>query len=158
MPETAENVAQEFGVTRVDQDRFAARSQRRAAAAQASGRFDAEIVAVAVPQAKVEPLLVSIDEHPRATSVEALSKLKPIVRAAGTVMAGNASGVNDGAAAVIVASGDAVRRYGLTPRARVLGVAVAGVAPRIMGIGPAPAAEKLLRWLGIGIGDIDPSS
>ena len=155
MPETAENVAQEFGVTRVDQDRFAAESQRRAAAAQASGRFDAEIVAVAVPQAKGEPLMVSIDEHPRATSVEALSKLRPIVRADGTVTAGNASGVNDGAAAVIVASGDAVRRYGLTPRARMLGVAVAGVAPRIMGIGPAPAAEKLLRRLGIGIGDID---
>ena len=155
MPETGENVAQEFNVSREDQDRFAAESQRRALQAQASGRFDAEIVPVSVPQKKGDPVLVSRDEHPRETSVETLAKLKPIVRADGTVTAGNASGVNDGAAAIIVASEAAVKKYGLTPRARVLGGAVAGVPPRIMGIGPAPASEKLLGRLGLGIGDID---
>jgi 3-oxoadipyl-CoA thiolase len=155
MPETAENVAEDFQVTRAHQDKFAAESQRRAAAAQASGRFDAEIVAVPVPQKKGDPFMVSRDEHPRETSVEALGKLKPIVKADGTVTAGNASGVNDGAAAVIVASEAAVKRHGLTPRARVLGGAVAGVEPRIMGIGPAPASERLMGRLGLGIGSFD---
>ena len=155
MPETAENVADDFGISRADQDKFAAESQRRAAAAQASGRFDAEIVPVSIPQRKGDPIVVSRDEHPRETSVEALAKLKPIVRPDGTVTAGNASGVNDGAAAIIVASEAAVRKYGLTPRARVLGGAVAGVPPRVMGIGPAPASEKLLARLGLSIGDID---
>lgn len=155
MPETAENVAQDFQITREDQDRFAAESQRRAAAAQASGRFDAEIVTVKIPQKKGDHQVVDRDEHPRATSIEALSKLKPIVRPDGSVTAGNASGVNDGAAAVIVASEEAAKRHGLTPRARVLGGAVAGVPPRIMGIGPAPASEKLLARLGLSIADFD---
>lgn len=155
MPETAENIAQDFSIGREDQDRFAAESQRRAAAAQASGRFDAEIVAVPIPQKKGDPITVGQDEHPRETSFEALSKLKPIVRADGTITAGNASGVNDGAAAILVASETAVRKYGLTPRARVLGGAVVGVAPRIMGIGPAPASEKLMARLGLKIADFD---
>jgi acetyl-CoA C-acetyltransferase len=155
MPETAENVAQDFQITRDDQDRFAAESQRRAAAAQASGRFDAEIAAVQVPQKKGDHVAVTRDEHPRETSVEALLKLKPVVRPNGTVTAGNASGVNDGAAAIVVASAAAVERHGLTPRARVLGTATAGVPPRIMGIGPAPASEKLLRRLGLSTGDMD---
>jgi acetyl-CoA C-acetyltransferase len=155
MPETAENVAREFGIGREDQDRFAVESQRRAAAAQASGRFDAEIVAVQIPQKKGDHLAITRDEHPRETSMEALGRLKPIVRADGTVTAGNASGVNDGAAAVIVASEAAVRRHGLTPRARVMGGAVAGVPPRIMGIGPAPASEKLLARLELAVGRMD---
>ncbi len=155
MPETAENVAADYGVSRADQDAFAARSQERAAASQASGRFAAEIVAVHVPQKKGDHLVVDRDEHPRATSVEALAKLRPIVRADGTVTAGNASGVNDGAAAIIVANEAAAARYGLTPRARVVGAAVAGVAPRVMGIGPAPATQKLLARLELAIGDID---
>ncbi|HJT38977.1 MAG TPA: 3-oxoadipyl-CoA thiolase [Sphingobium sp.] len=155
MPETAENVAGDFQISRLDQDRFAAESQRRAAAAQAAGRFDAEIVPVHVPQRKGDPVAVERDEHPRETSVETLGKLKPIVRPDGTVTAGNASGVNDGAAAIIVAGEAAIAKYGLTPRARFVGAAVAGVAPRIMGIGPAPATEKLLARLGLSIADID---
>ena len=155
MPETAENVAEEFQITREDQDRFAAESQRRAAAAQASGRFAAEIVAVEIPQKKGDHLKVDRDEHPRETSVETLARLRPIVKPDGTVTAGNASGVNDGAAALILASEDAARRYGLTPRARVLGAAVAGVPPRIMGVGPAPASEKLLARLGLKVGEMD---
>ncbi|HMG47208.1 MAG TPA: 3-oxoadipyl-CoA thiolase [Allosphingosinicella sp.] len=155
MPSTAENVAKEFQVTREDQDAFAVRSQAKAAAAQASGRFDAEIVAVEIPQRKGDPIVVDRDEHPRETSVEALAKLKPIVRPDGTVTAGNASGVNDGAAALIVATEAAAKRNGLTPRARFLGAAVAGVPPRIMGIGPAPASEKLLKRLGLTIADMD---
>jgi 3-oxoadipyl-CoA thiolase len=155
MPETAENVADEFGISREDQDRFAAESQRRAAAAQASGRFDAEIVPVTIPQKKGDALIVSRDEHPRETSAEALGKLKPIVRPNGTVTAGNASGVNDGAAVLIIASAAAVEKHGLTPRARILGGGVAGVPPRIMGIGPAPASEKLLARLGLSVADID---
>ena len=155
MPETAENVADEYHVTRADQDRFAATSQRRAAAAQASGRFDAEIVPVSILQKKGDPIIVAHDEHPRETSVEQLGRLKPIVRPDGSVTAGNASGVNDGAAAIIVASAAAVERHGLTPRARVLGCATAGVPPRIMGIGPAPASLKLLDRLGLTIGAID---
>ncbi len=155
MPETAENVAEDFQVSRADQDRFAAESQRRAAAAQASGRFAAEIVAVEVPQKKGDHLKVDRDEHPRETSVEALAKLRPIVKPDGTVTAGNASGVNDGAAALILASDEAVRRHGLTPRARVLGATVVGVPPRIMGIGPAPASQKLLARLGLKACDMD---
>ncbi len=155
MPETAENVATAFAISRADQDRFAAESQRRAAAAQASGRLGAEIVPVTIVQKKGDPLIVEQDEHPRATTAEALGKLRPIVRPDGTITAGNASGVNDGAAAIIIASAAAVERYGLTPRARVLGAAVAGVAPRIMGIGPAPASVKLLERLGLTIGAMD---
>jgi 3-oxoadipyl-CoA thiolase len=155
MPSTAENVAQDFQISRADQDAFAVRSQAKAAAAQASGRFAAEIAPVSIPQRKGDPILVDRDEHPRETSVEALGKLRPIVRADGTVTAGNASGVNDGAAALIVATEDAARRNGLTPRARFLGGAVAGVPPRIMGIGPAPASEKLLKRLGLSIADMD---
>ena len=155
MPSTAENVADEFLVSREDQDAFAQRSQERAAAAQANGRFAAEIVPVAIPQRKGDPLLVDRDEHPRLGSLEALAKLKPIVRKDGTVTAGNASGVNDGAAAMIIASEEVAARNGLTPRARILGAAVAGVPPRIMGIGPAPATRKLLARLGIALDEID---
>jgi 3-oxoadipyl-CoA thiolase len=155
MPSTAENVAQEWQVSREDQDAFAVRSQDKAAAAQESGRFAAEIVPVAIPQRKGDPVIVDRDEHPRKTSVEALAKLKPIVRPDGTVTAGNASGVNDGAAAMIVASEASAKRNGLTPRARFVGGAVAGVPPRIMGIGPAPASQKLLKRLGLSIGDMD---
>ena len=155
MPETAENVADEFGISRADQDKFAAESQRRAAAAQVSGRFASEIAPVTIAQKKGDPLVILSDEHPRETSIEALAKLRPIVREDGTVTAGNASGVNDGAAAIIVASAAAVARHKLTPRARVLGGAVVGVSPRIMGIGPAPASEKLLVRLGLSIGQID---
>jgi acetyl-CoA acetyltransferase family protein len=155
MPSTGENVAEEFQISRQDQDAFALRSQDRAAAAQANGRLAAEIVPVKIPQRKGDALIVERDEHPRATSMEALSKLKPIVRPDGTVTAGNASGVNDGAAALIIASEDGARRNGLTPRARILGAAVAGVPPRIMGIGPAPASEKLMKRLGLTIGDFD---
>ena len=155
MPSTGENVAQEFHISREDQDAFAMRSQQKAAAAQANGRLAAEIVPVEIPQRKGDPVVVDEDEHPRATSMEALAKLRPIVRPDGTVTAGNASGVNDGAAALIVASKDAAKRNGLTPRARVLGAAVAGVPPRIMGIGPAPASEKLMKSLGLKIDDFD---
>jgi 3-oxoadipyl-CoA thiolase len=155
MPETAENVADEFRISREDQDKFAVESQRRAATAQASGRFTAEIVPVSIPQKKGDAIVVDRDEHPRETSMEVLAKLKPVVRPDGTVTAGNASGVNDGAAAIIIASKAAVEKFGLTPRARILGGAVAGVPPRIMGIGPAPASKKLLERLGFSIGDID---
>ncbi len=155
MPSTAENVAEEFQVRREEQDAFAVRSQEKASRAQDNGRLAAEIVPVSIPQRKGEPLLVDRDEHPRATSVEALARLKPIVKPDGTVTAGNASGVNDGAAAMIVAGEAAAKRNGLTPRARVVGAAVAGVPPRIMGIGPAPASRKLLERLGLGIGDMD---
>src|SRR5688500_17388700 len=140
MPSTAENVAQEFQVTREDQDAFALRSQERTAAAQANGRLAAEIVRVEIPQRKGDSLVVDRDEHPRPTSLDKLASLRPIVRKDGTVTAGNASGVNDGAAAIIVASEEAARRNGLPPRARILGGAVAGVPPRIIGIGPAPAS------------------
>jgi len=155
MPSTGENVAEEFQISRADQDAFAMRSQEKAAAAQANGRLAAEIVAVQIRQRKGDPLVVDRDEHPRATTLEALGKLKPIVRPDGTVTAGNASGVNDGAAALVIASEDAAKRNGLTPRARVLGAAVAGVPPRIMGIGPAPASEKLMWRLGLKITDFD---
>ena len=155
MPETAENVADEYGISREDQDKFAHASQQRAAAALADGRFAAEIVPVTIAQRKGDPLVVDTDEHPRLTSLDALAKLKPIVRDGGTITAGNASGVNDGAAALIIASDRAIERHGLTPRARILGTAVAGVSPRIMGIGPAPASAKLLDRLGLHIDDID---
>ncbi len=155
MPSTAENVAQEWQVSREDQDAFAVRSQEKASAAQENGRFAAEIVPVTIPQRKGDPVVVDRDEHPRKTSVEALGKLKPIVRSDGTVTAGNASGVNDGAAAMIVASEEAAKRNGLTPRARIVGGGIAGVEPRIMGIGPAPASQKLLKRLGLSISDMD---
>ena len=155
MPSTAENVAQDFQVSRADQDLFAVRSQEKASRAQANGRLAAEIVPVSIPQRKGEALVVDKDEHPRETSVEALAKLRPIVRPDGTVTAGNASGVNDGGAALIVATEAAAKRNGLTLRARFLGAAVAGVPPRIMGIGPAPASEKLLKRLGLDIADMD---
>jgi 3-oxoadipyl-CoA thiolase len=155
MPSTGENVAQEFQISRDDQDAFALRSQERAAAAQANGRLAAEIVGVELPQRKGDPIVVDKDEHPRSTSMEALARLKPIVRPDGTVTAGNASGVNDGAAALIIASTEAAKRNGLTLKARVLGAAVAGVPPRIMGFGPAPASEKLMKRLGLKIGDFD---
>ncbi|MGE6741376.1 3-oxoadipyl-CoA thiolase [Allorhizobium pseudoryzae] len=150
MPETGDNVAIDFKISREDQDAFAVRSQAKAAEAQANGRLAKEIIAVTVPQRKGDPLIVNRDEHPRATSVEALAKLKPVNRMEGaTVTAGNASGVNDGAAALIIASEAAARKYGLTPIARVLGGATAGVPPRIMGIGPAPASKSLLARLGM---------
>ncbi len=155
MPSTAENVADEFGIGREDQDSFALRSQQRTTEAQQSGRLAAEIVAVEIPQRKGDPIVVDRDVHPRPTSLDALAKLKPIVRKDGTVTAGSSSGINDGAAALIVASEEAAKRNGLTPRARILGAAVAGVPPRIMGIGPAPASEKLLKRLGLKIADMD---
>jgi 3-oxoadipyl-CoA thiolase len=155
MPETAENIATEFGVSRDDQDAFAFRSQQRAAAAQESGRLAREITPVTVPARRGDSTVVDRDEHPRATSMEALAKLRPVVRADGTVTAGNASGVNDGAAALLVASDAACARYGLTPLARVVGAATVGVPPRVMGIGPVPATRKLLDRLGVALGDID---
>jgi len=155
MPETAENVAQEFGVGRADQDAFASRSQQRAAAAIASGRMAEEIVPVTIPQRKGDPVVFAQDEHPRATSLEALAKLRGIVKPDGTVTAGNASGVNDGACAVLLASEQAAQRHGLTPRARVVAGAVAGVAPRIMGFGPAPAMRKALALARLSVAEID---
>ena len=155
MPETAENVAEDFKVSRQDQDAYALRSQQRALAAQADGRLSHEIVPVTIPAKKGDPVVVAKDEHPRETSMEALAKLKPIVKEGGTVTAGNAAGVNDGAAALLVASEAAVKQYGLTPRARILGMASAGVPPRIMGFGPAPASKKLLARLGLRIDQMD---
>lgn len=155
MPETAENVATQFAISRADQDAMALRSQARAAAAQRDGFFDREIVPVTIPSRKGDPVIVSRDEHPRETSLEALAKLKPIVKPDGTVTAGNASGVNDGAAALILANEACARRFGLKARARVIGMATAGVAPRIMGIGPAPATQKLLARTGMRIESID---
>ena len=144
MPETAENVAQEFGVSRADQDAFALRSQQRAAAAIAAGKMAEEIVPVSVAQKRGDPISVTTDEHPRATSLEALAKLRGVVKPDGSVTAGNASGVNDGACAMILATEAAAKRHGLTPRARVVAAAAAGVPPRIMGFGPAPASRKVL--------------
>lgn len=155
MPETAENVAAEFGISRADQDQFALASQRKAVAAQQAGYFDAEITPVNIAQKKGEPIVVRQDEHPRDTSLEALAKLKGIVRPDGTVTAGNASGVNDGAAAVLLASEAAAMRHGLIPRARVVGMATAGVEPRIMGIGPAPATAKVLAQTGLRLEHMD---
>jgi acetyl-CoA acyltransferase len=156
MAETAEEVATEHGVSRADQDAFATRSQARAAVALRSGRFVREIVAVTIPQKKGDPLIVDTDEQPRPdTTVEALAKLKPIVRSGGTVTAGNASGVNDGSAALIVASQTAIDRYGLKPLARIVASATAGVAPRVMGIGPVPASRKALARAGLSIERMD---
>ena len=156
MPETGENVAEEFQVARNDQDAFALRSQQRAGKAIAAGFFAAEIVPVEVPGGKAGPIVVDKDEHPRPdTTPEQLAKLRSFVRTPGTLTAGNASGVNDGAAALIVASEEAARRHGLTPRARVLGMASAAVPPRIMGIGPVPSTRKLMERLGLRIGDFD---
>jgi 3-oxoadipyl-CoA thiolase len=156
MGETGENVATDYQVARQDQDALALRSQQRAAKAMASGYFAEEIVAVEVPAGKAGPIVVDRDEHPRPqTTMEQLAKLRPAFRTPGTVTAGNASGVNDGAAAMIVASADAVERHGLKPRARVLGMAAAGVPPRVMGIGPVPSTRKLMERLGLKIGDFD---
>ena len=155
MPETAENVAEEFSISRADQDAFALRSQQKAAAAQANGRLAQEIVPVEIAQRKGDPKVVDRDEHPRDTTLEVLAGLKAPFRKGGTVTAGNASGVNDGAAALIVASEAAARKHGLTPIARILGGASAGVAPRIMGFGPAPASRKLMARLGLTPADFD---
>ncbi|GAA4017761.1 3-oxoadipyl-CoA thiolase [Actimicrobium antarcticum] len=155
MPETAENVAQDYAISRADQDAFALRSQQKAMRAQRDGIFAQEIVGVQVEQQKGQSALVEQDEYPRDTTLEALSTLKAIVRPDGTITAGNASGVNDGACALLLANADSVRRFGLTPRARVLGMASAGVAPRIMGVGPAPATRKLLARLGMSIAQFD---
>ncbi|MBZ0225266.1 MAG: 3-oxoadipyl-CoA thiolase [Comamonas sp.] len=155
MPETAENVAQEFHIEREAQDRLALRSQQNAAAAQKAGHLAREIVPVTIVQKKGEPIVVSHDEHPRETSLEALARLKGVVRADGTVTAGNASGVNDGACAMLLADEASAARHGLTPRARVVGMAVAGVAPRIMGFGPTPATLKVLAQTGITLEQLD---
>ncbi len=155
MPETAENVAAEFKVSRGDQDAFALRSQQRTAAAVAAGRLAEEIVPVTIPQKRGDPVVVSRDEHPRETTLEALARLKGIVRPDGTVTAGNASGVNDGACAILLASAEAAKKYGLTPEAQVLATATAGVAPRIMGFGPAPAMRKVLAKAGLTLADVD---
>ncbi len=155
MPETAENVATDYGIEREAQDRMALASQKNALAAQKAGHFAREIVGVSIPQKKGDALLVDADEHPRDTSLEALSKLKGVVRPDGSVTAGNASGVNDGACAVLLADEASAARYQLTPRARVVGMATAGVAPRIMGIGPAPATQKVLAQTGLTLVDMD---
>ncbi len=156
MAETAENIADEFGISRDDQDQLALRSQHRAEAAIGAGRFDDEIVAVTVPQRKGEPLIIDTDEHPRSGStIEGLAKLRPIVRADGTITAGNASGINDGACAMLLASKSAAKSHGLEPLARVVAWATAGVEPRIMGIGPAPASEKALALAGLAIDQMD---
>ncbi|MEM5426167.1 3-oxoadipyl-CoA thiolase [Paraburkholderia ferrariae] len=155
MPETAENVAEEFGINRADQDAFALRSQQKAARAQKDGTLAQEIVAVEIAQKKGDPVRVTLDEHPRETSLESLGKLKGVVKPDGTVTAGNASGVNDGACALLLANEEAAKQFGLRRRARVLGMATAGVAPRIMGIGPAPATQKLLKQLGMTLDQFD---
>ncbi|MYN16424.1 3-oxoadipyl-CoA thiolase [Rugamonas sp. FT107W] len=159
MPETAENVAQDYGISRADQDAFALASQNKTAIAIAEGIFEREIVPVALPQSRRaagdEPLLFKQDEHPRATTIEALAKLKGVVRPEGSVTAGNASGINDGACALLIASGDAAGRHGLEPLARIVGMATAGVAPRVMGMGPVPAVQKLLRQTGLTLEQMD---
>jgi acetyl-CoA acyltransferase len=155
MPETAENVATDYQISREDQDAFAVASQNKAAAAQQNGTLAEEITPVVIPQKKGDPITVSQDEHPRATSIEILARLKGVVRPDGTVTAGNASGVNDGACAMILANEETARRFGLTPRARIVGMATAGVAPRVMGIGPGPASQKLLQQLGMTIDQMD---
>ena len=155
MPETAENVATDFGISRADQDLMALASQSKALAAQQAGVFDSEICPVTIPQKKGDPIIVNRDEHPRATTLETLAKLKPVVRPDGTVTAGNASGVNDGAVALLLADEASAARHGLTPRARVVAMATAGVAPRIMGIGPAPATLKVLAMTGLTMADFD---
>jgi acetyl-CoA acyltransferase len=156
MPETAENVAEDFEVSREDQDAFALRTQQRWAKAHTAGFFADELIPVSIPQKKGDPKVFDTDEHPRPdTTLEALTKLKPVVKAGGTVTAGNASGVNDGACALLLASAEAVKRFGLTPRARVVGTAAAGVAPRIMGFAPAPATRKVLAKTGLALSAMD---
>ncbi len=155
MPETAENVANDFNVSRVDQDAFALASQNKAAAAIAAGVFAREIVPVTIPQKKGDPVVFAQDEHPRATTIEALAKLKGVVRTDGSVTAGNASGINDGACALLIASAEAAQQHGLTPLARIVGMATAGVAPRVMGVGPVPAVRKLLRQTGLTLEQMD---
>jgi acetyl-CoA acyltransferase len=155
MPETAENVAVDYQVSRADQDAFALASQNKTAAAIAEGVFVGEIVPVSIPQKKGDPVVFAQDEHPRATTIEALAKLKGVVRADGSVTAGNASGINDGACALLIASEEAVRQHGLKPLARIVGMATAGVAPRVMGIGPVPAVQKLLRQTGLTLEQMD---
>ena len=156
MPQTAENVAEQFNISRADQDTFALTSQQRTATAQAQGFFKQEIIPVNIPQRKGDPIVVDTDEHPRAsTTLAALAKLKPVVAADGTVTAGNASGINDGAAAVLIASDQAIEKYGLTPRAKIIGATTVGIEPRIMGFGPAPAIQKLLKQTGLTLDQMD---
>ena len=156
MPQTAENVAEQFNINRADQDQFALSSQQRTADAQARGFFEQEIIPVSIPQRKGEPVVIAHDEHPRATTLEeALTKLKPVVKADGTVTAGNASGINDGAAALLIASDDAIAQYGLKARAKIIGATTVGVEPRIMGFGPAPAIKKLLAQTGLTLEQMD---
>jgi 3-oxoadipyl-CoA thiolase len=155
MIQTAENIAVDFNISREDQDLFALRSQEKAHQAQANGLLAAEIVPVTIPQRKGDPVVVDTDEHPRNTSLEKLAKLKPIVHPEGTVTAGNASGVNDGAAALIIASAEAVKKYNLTPRVKIRGMTAAGVEPRIMGMGPVPATQKLLKRLNLSLDDME---
>lgn len=155
MPETAENLADLFSISRQDQDQFSLWSQQKANAAQADGRLAEEIIPLTIPQRKGDPVIVARDEHPRCTTLEKLSQLKPIVRPDGTITAGNASGINDGAAALLIASETAITKYGLTPIARVAGSASAGIAPKIMGVGPVPATRKLLQRLGLSLGEMD---
>mgnify|MGYP000299454337 CR=1 FL=1 len=155
MPQTAENVAAQFNIHRADQDQFALTSQQRTADAQARGFFEQEIIPVSIPQRKGEPVVIAQDEHPRATTLEVLTKLKPVVKADGTVTAGNASGINDGAAALLIASDDAIAQYGLKARAKIIGATTVGVEPRIMGFGPAPAIKKLLAQTGLTLEQMD---
>ena len=155
MPETAENVATDFKINREDQDRMALASQTKAVSAQKAGYFDSEICSVTIPQKKGDAVVVNVDEHPRATSMESLAKLKPVVRPDGTITAGNASGVNDGACALILANEQTAAKQGLTPKARIVGMATAGVPPRIMGIGPAPATQKVLALTGLTLAQMD---
>ena len=155
MPQTAENVATQFNINRADQDQFALSSQQRTAAAQARGFFDKEIIPVTIPQRKGEPVVIAQDEHPRATTLEVLTKLKPVVKAEGSVTAGNASGINDGAAALLIASDDAIEKYGLKARAKIIGATTVGVEPRIMGFAPAPAIKKLLAQTGLTLEQMD---
>ena len=155
MPQTAENVAEQFNINRADQDQFALSSQQRTADAQARGFFEQEIIPVSIPQRKGEPVVIAQDEHPRATTLEALTKLKPVVKADGTVTAGNASGINDGAAALLIASDEAITQYGLKARAKIIGATTVGVEPRIMGFGPAPAIKKLLAQTGLTLEQMD---
>ncbi|RZG44704.1 3-oxoadipyl-CoA thiolase [Acinetobacter wuhouensis] len=156
MPQTAENVAEHFNINRADQDKFALESQQRTAAAQANGFFEKEIIAVTIPQRKGDAIVVDTDEHPRAsTTIEGLNKLKPVVKADGTVTAGNASGINDGAAALLIASDDAIEKYNLKARAKIIGATTVGVEPRIMGFGPAPAIKKLLAQTGLSLAQMD---
>ena len=155
MPETAENVAEDYKISRADQDAFALRSQQRAVAAQAAGRFNDEIVPVTLAQKKGDPVVVGKDEHPRETSLDSLAKLKPIVRESGSVTAGNASGVNDGSCALLIANADIAKRFGLVPKVRIVAMATAGLAPRIMGMGPVPATLKVLALAGMSLAQMD---